>query len=144
MATLRLEIATAERLVYAEDVDVVVAPGIDGELAVLPSHAPLLTELKPGELRVVKGGEESLIALSGGFMEVMGDKVAILADAAEHSDEIDLDRAEAALAQAREEISSAQSSMDLERAMVSMRRSQARLRVAGRRRRDTGRAPPSA
>ena len=144
MATLRLEIATAERLVYAEDVDVVVAPGIDGELAVLPSHAPLLTELKPGELRVVKGGEESLIALSGGFMEVMGDKVAILADTAEHSDEIDLDRAEAALAQARNEISSAQSSMDLERAMVSMRRSQARLRVAGRRRRDTGGARPSA
>ena len=57
MAPLRLEIVTAERIVYSEDVDIVVAPGIDGELGILPRHAPLLTELKPGEMRVVKDGE---------------------------------------------------------------------------------------
>ena len=135
MATLRLEVATAERLVYSEDVSVVVAPGIDGELAVLPRHAPLLTVLKPGQLRVVRQGEESLIAVSGGFMEVMANKVTILADTAEHSEEIDEKRAEQALKRARERVAGAGSQMDLEIAMASMRRSQARLTVARRRRR---------
>ena len=144
MATIRLEIATAERLVYSEDVSVVVAPGIDGELAILPRHAPLLTVLKAGQMRVVKDGEESLIAVSGGFMEVMGNKVTILADTAEHSDEIDLERAEAALSLARERIAASASEQDLERAMADMRRYQARLTVARRRRRrdSAGATPP--
>ena len=138
MATIRLEIATAERLVYAEEVSLVVAPGIDGELGILPRHAPLLTVLKPGELRVVKDGEESSIAVSGGFLEVLGDKVTILADTAEHSDEIDMQRAEEALSLAQERIGSAGSEADLERAMAALRKSQARLRVATRRRRRAG------
>ena len=83
MAPMRLEIVTAESLVYSEDIDVLVAPGIDGELGILPRHAPLLTGLKPGELRVVKDGEEIYMAVSGGFMEVIGNKVTILADTAE-------------------------------------------------------------
>ena len=143
MATIRLEIATAERLVYSEDVSVVVAPGTDGELAVLPRHAPLLTVLKPGQMRVVRDGEESLIAVSGGFMEVMGNKVTILADTAEQSDEIDLERAEAALQLAQERVEASASDQDLEQAMAAMRRSQARLLVARRRRRrDSAGAPP--
>ena len=143
MATIRLEIATAERLVYSEDVTVVVAPGIDGELAVLPRHAPLLTVLKPGQMRVVRDGEESLIAVSGGFMEVIGNKVTILADTAEQSDEIDLERAEAALQLAQERVAASASDQDLEQAMAAMRRSQARLLVARRRRRrDSAGAPP--
>ena len=145
MATLRLEIATAERLVYSEDVSVVVAPGIDGELAVLPRHAPLLTVLKPGQLRVVRDGEESLIAVSGGFMEVMANKVTILADTAEHSEEIDEERAEEALKRAQERVAGAASQMDLDVAMAAMRKSQARLTVARRRRRrdSPGALPPS-
>ncbi len=135
MATLRLEIVTAERLVHSEDVDTVVAPGIVGELAVLPHHAPLLTVLNPGEIRVVKDGEESYMAISGGFMEVMGTKVTILADTAERVEEIDLKRAEAALQLAQERVASAASDMDLERALASIRRSQARMKVARRRRR---------
>ena len=135
MATLRLEIVTAERLVNSEDVDTVVAPGIVGELAVLPHHAPLLTVLNPGEIRVVKDGEESYMAISGGFMEVMGTKVTILADTAERVEEIDLKRAEAALQLAQERVASAASDMDLERALASIRRSQARMKVARRRRR---------
>ena len=87
MATMRLEIVTAERIVYSEDVDILVAPGIDGELGILPRHAPLLTVLKPGEIRVVKDGEDSLMAVSGGFLEVLGNKVTILADTAPTSDQ---------------------------------------------------------
>lgn len=137
MATMLLEIVTAERLVSSEEVSVVVAPGVDGELAVLPRHAPLLTALKPGEVRVVKDGEDSYIAVSGGFIEVIGNKVTILADTAEREEEIDMERTEEALKRAQEDVASSASDADLERAMAAMRRSQARLRVAGRRRRRT-------
>ena len=141
MATMKLEIVTAERLVYSDEVDVLVAPGIDGELGILPHHAPLLTVLKPGELRLVKGGEDTYMAVSGGFMEVIGNKVTILADTAEREDEIDLQRAEEALKRAQEDVAATASEMDLERAMAAMRRSQAHLVVARRRRR---RSPGSA
>ena len=135
MASMRLEIVTAERVVYSEDVDVLVAPGVDGELGVLPRHAPLLTMLKPGEIRVVKDDEESFIAVSGGFLEVLGNSVTILADTAEHASEIDIERSEEALRRAQERVAASVSDADLERAVASMRRSQARLRVARRRRR---------
>ena len=82
MATITLEIVTAERLVLSEEVDVVVAPGAEGELAVLPHHAPLLTTLKPGELRFRQQGREGSLVLTGGFLEVRGEKVTVLADAA--------------------------------------------------------------
>ena len=142
MASMRLEIVTAERVVYSEDVDVLVAPGVDGELGVLPRHAPLLTMLKPGEIRVVKDDEESFIAVSGGFLEVLGNNVTILADTAEHASEIDIERSEEALRRAQERVAASVSDADLERAVASMRRSQARLRVARRRRRPReGRAP---
>ena len=145
MATMQLDIVTAERLVSSEEVDLVVAPGIDGELGILPHHAPLLTALASGELRVVKDGEESFIAVSGGFMEVIGNKVTILADTAERADEIDAERAEEALARAQEQVDTRSADMDLERAMASIRKSQARLKVArrGRRRREPGAPPPS-
>lgn len=135
MTTIRLEIVTAEQMVYSEDVDVVVAPGVDGELAVLPSHAPLLTLLQPGELRVVKDGEDSFIAVSGGFLEVMSNKVTILADTAEHAGEINAERAEEAMKRATERVGQAATDIDLERAVAALRRSAVRLRVARRRRR---------
>ena len=78
--TVKLDIVTAEQLVFSDDVDIVVAPGVDGELAVLPHHAPLMTMLKPGELRVRKGGEEMFMAITGGFLEVRPDRVTVLAD----------------------------------------------------------------
>ena len=134
MADIHLEIVTAERVVYSEDVSVVVAPGIIGDLAVLPSHAALLTMLRPGQLRVVKDGEESYLAVSGGFLEVLGNRVTVLADTAEEAEEIDIERAEAALRRAQEQLDSAPSDLDLQQALASMRRSQARL-AAGRRRR---------
>ena len=140
MADMHLEIVTAERVVYSEDVSVVVAPGIIGDLGLLPSHAALLTMLRPGQLRVVRDGEESYLAISGGFLEVLGNRVTILADTAEQADEIDVERAEAALSRAQERVASAPSGLDLQQALASMRRSQARL-AAGRRRRPRGPRP---
>lgn len=135
MAKLLFDIVTAERLVSSEEVDVIVAPGIDGELTLLPSHASLMTILKPGEVRVVNNSEERLIVVSGGFLEVIGNKVTILADTAERVEEIDLERAEAAFKRAEERATSATGDQDLERALASMRRSQVRLKVARRQRR---------
>ena len=135
MPVVRLEIVTAERLVYSEEVDAVVAPGIDGELGILPRHAPLLTILNPGEIRVLKNGKESLIAVGGGFLEVMGDKITILADTAEHAEEIDVQRSEEALKLAQKSVASGASDMDLERAMATIRKSQARIKVSHHRRR---------
>ena len=140
MADMHLEIVTAERVVYSEDVSVVVAPGIIGDLGLLPNHAALLTMLRPGQLRVVRDGEESYLAISGGFLEVLGNRVTILADTAEQADEIDVERAEAALSRAQERVASAPSGLDLQQALASMRRSQARL-AAGRRRRPRGPRP---
>jgi F-type H+-transporting ATPase subunit epsilon len=134
MAPMRLEIITAEREVYSDDVDVLVAPGSEGELGILPHHAPLMTALKPGEIRVRKDGEEVFMAVSSGFLEVMDNKVTILADTAERSDEIDEARVQEALKRAEERIEMHSSDMDLERAVASVRRSQARLKVVQRRR----------
>ena len=135
MSPLRLEIVTAERVVYSEDVELIVAPGKLGELGILPSHAPLLTVLTPGEIRVVKDNVESNLVVSGGFLEVLGDKVTVLADTAEQADEIDIERAEQALRRAEERVAAAPAELDLERALASIRLSQARIRTGARRRR---------
>ena len=134
MATMQLEIISAERQVYSDEVDVVVAPGVDGQLGILPHHAPLMTVLQPGEVLIRKDGEETFLAVTGGFMEVMGNKVTILADACERSEEIDEARAQEAVAQAQERIANQATDMQLEQALASMRRAQVRLNVARRRR----------
>lgn len=94
--TIRCEIVTQERIVFADDVDMVVAPGADGVLGILPHHSPLLTTLQFGELLVRKAGHEQSFAIGGGILEVTPTTVTVLADAAEHADEIDLSRAQAA------------------------------------------------
>ena len=134
MATMQFEIVTAEGVLYSEEVDGIVAPGIDGELGVLPNHASLLTVLKPGELRILKGNEETDVVVTGGFLEVLDNKVTVLADAAERSEEIDIARAEEAIARAQERVASRTSDMDLARALASIRRGEARLQVARRQR----------
>ncbi len=134
MAPMRLEIITAEREVYADDVDIVVAPGGEGQLGILPHHAPLMTVLQPGEILVRKDGEPSYLAVTGGFMEVMSNKVTILAEACEYSEEINEERAQAAMERARERMQNRSSDLELERAATSIRRAQARLNIARRRR----------
>src|SRR3954452_17893386 len=96
MAKLRLEIVTAEREVFADDVDMVVAPGGEGELGILPRHAPLLTTLQPGVLRLKKDGDETYMAVSGAFMQVYPDHLLVLPDSAERADETEEGRAEEA------------------------------------------------
>ena len=134
MAPMQLEIITAEKQVFGDDVDLVVAPGIEGELGILAHHAPLMTALQPGEILIRKDGEETYLAVTGGFLEVMGNKVTILADACERSDEIDEERAQVAVNQARERVASQDTDMQLETAMASIRRAQVRLNVVQRRR----------
>lgn len=131
--SLTLEIVTAERIVYSEEVDTLVAPGIEGELGILPNHSPLLTVMQPGEIRVHKDGEETYIAVSGGFLEVIGNNATVLADTAERSEEIDESRAQAAIDRAQERIDAAGPNINLPRAVMSIRRSRARLKVARRR-----------
>ncbi|MGB2855385.1 MAG: F0F1 ATP synthase subunit epsilon [Dehalococcoidia bacterium] len=130
MAKLSLEIVTAERLVYSADVDVIIAPGIEGQLGILPQHAPLMTMLQPGELMVRQDGEEHSIFVSGGFLEVQGDKVTVLADTAERAEEIDVARAEEAKLRAEQRITLSPSEADHARAQAAMLRSLMRLNVA--------------
>ena len=140
---MNLEIITAERSVFEGEVDMVIAPGLDGQLGILPKHAPLMTVLKPGELTVKKNGEEDMyVAVSGGFMEVIGNRVSVLADACERSDEIDEDRAEQAMQRAQERLAQRGSDMELERAMSSLQRAQIRVNLVRRRRPRTGGQPP--
>ena len=134
MASIRLDIVTAEGVVYSEDVDIVVAPGIEGQLGILPHHTPLMTTLQPGELRVRKGGEELSLAISGGFLEVRPDRIIVLADAAERSEEIDIARAEEAKRRAQEKLVRHPSEVDTAQAEAALRRSLIRLKIAEKRR----------
>ncbi len=132
MATMQLEIITAEQQLFGDEVEMVVAPGIDGQLGILPHHAPLMTVLQPGEILIRKDGEDTYLVVTGGFMEVMGNRVTILADACERSEEIDEARAQVGVERAKERIDHQESDMQLERAVASMRRAQVRLDVVRR------------
>ncbi len=135
MSPFRLEIVTAEEELYAGDVDILIAPGREGQLAILPNHAPLLTQLGPGLLEFRTGGEEENMAVSGGFLEILGNRAVVLADSAERADDIDIDRAEAAMKRAQERVAGHDADVDLERAIAQVARARTRVRVARRRRR---------
>jgi F-type H+-transporting ATPase subunit epsilon len=134
---IHLEVITPERKVYDDDVDMVIAPGSEGYLGILPHHAPLLTGLGPGEFRVKKGGVEEVLAVFGGFMDVRGDRVVVLTDAAEPAEEIDAQRAQQARDRAQEQLAQAGtlSAADEARARVALQRALVRIRVSERRRR---------
>jgi F-type H+-transporting ATPase subunit epsilon len=137
MAQIRCEVVTAERTVFEDNVDMVVAPGIQGQLGILPHHAPLMTSLTFGELILHREGQEDeFIAIGGGFMEVGPEHVTILADSAERAGEIDEARAEEARARAEELMAQKRrEDVDFARAEASLRRSMLRLKVAKRKRR---------
>jgi F-type H+-transporting ATPase subunit epsilon len=139
---LNVDIVTAERVVYSEEgVDEVVVPGVEGELGVLTLHAPLLTMIQPGVMRIIKGGEEVEMAITGGFIEVRENRVTILADAAERAEEIDVVRAEEARRRARRLLEEREAEVDLARAEAALARALARIRAAERRRRRRGGVP---
>ncbi len=141
MATLRCEVITAERIVFDGNVDIVVAPGVAGQLGILPHHAPLITALGCGELILRRSGEDEYIAIGGGFMEVRPDHVIVLADSAERAEEIDEARAEAARLRAQQTMQQKRrEDVDLARAEAALRRSATRLKVV-RRRPGRGRPP---
>ena len=135
---LRLEIVTPERLAYAEDVDAVVCPGIEGELGILPHHAPLLTTLGVGELRIRRRpGDEEYFAIAGGFLQVRPDKVVVMAETADMASEIDLARAEEARREAERALAEGfEEPADLARARAALQRALLHIRVAERRRRE--------
>ncbi|MFC2013156.1 F0F1 ATP synthase subunit epsilon [Chloroflexota bacterium] len=134
MSGIRLEIVTAERVVYSDDVDLVVVPGVDGQLGVLPHHTPLMTMLQTGELRVKKGNEEFSMAISGGFLEVRPERIIILSDAAERVEEIDITRAEEAKRRAEEQLRQHPPEADATRAEAALRRALTRLKIVEKRR----------
>ena len=103
--TIRCEIVSQDRLVYEGDVDIVVLPGSAGEMGVLPHHAPLLTTLKYGFIKVRQRGQEQIFTVAGGVAEVQPEIVTVLADAAENIEEIDVKRAETARQRAQEMLS---------------------------------------
>ncbi len=130
MATIRLEVVTPEKMVFSDDVDVVLAWGVEGQLGILPHHAPLMTMLQPGDFVFRKGNKEEYLTISGGFLEVRPDKVVVLADACERAEEIDLSRAEAAKQRAQEALKTAANVVDMAAAEAALRRSLARLKAA--------------
>lgn len=132
---LSVEVVTGERVVYAaEDVDLVVAPGAEGQLGILPRHAALFTLLSAGEMRVKKGGFEQSLVVFGGFLEVCNNRVRVLADTAERSEEIDIERAEEARRRAQARMTDRTAQWDVARASLALQRSNVRLRVARRHR----------
>ncbi len=139
---LKVEIVTAERLVYSEEgVDRLIVPGVEGELGVLTQHAPLLTMIQPGVMRIVKDGDEVDMAITGGFIEVRDNRVTILADSAERAEEIDEVRAEEARGRAQRLLEEREAEVDLAKAEASLGRALIRLKTAERRRRRRGGGP---
>ena len=130
--SLTLEIVTPDRALVAEQVDEVEVPGSGGYFGVLPGHAPLLASLQVGELWYRKGQEKHYLAIAFGFVEVLPDKVTVLAQIAERAEDIDLRRAEQAKARAEERIAGRNPDIDFERARVAMMKSLIRLQVASR------------
>ncbi|MBI5281846.1 MAG: F0F1 ATP synthase subunit epsilon [Candidatus Solibacter usitatus] len=125
---LQLEVATPERMLLKEQVREVEVPGAGGALGILPGHAPLLSELGNGRLSyVLENGHRKWMAVCGGYVEVQSDRVRILADSAENADEIDVNRAAAALKRAEERILNPLPGIDVARALNAVARAQARL-----------------
>src|SRR5258706_2916782 len=130
--SLHVDVITPEKLSLSEEVDFIAAPAVDGEIGILPHHAPLLTKLGVGELRLKKGSEINHLAVSGGFLEVqLGSRVSIFAETAELSHEIDLERARLALERAQAKLKDPLhlQDLDLKEAEASLSRALLRLKV---------------
>jgi F-type H+-transporting ATPase subunit epsilon len=134
MATLRLEIVTPEKTAYSEDVEMVTLPGSEGELGVYPNHVPLLTTLNPGELRVLKGGKETFLAIGEGFVEITGSTVSVLTDMALEPAVIDESAAEAAVARAQKAMKEDLGKEEVAAVQASLQKALAQLHVKRRRR----------
>ena len=130
--TIKLEVVTPERVVVSEPAEYIEMPGSTGYLGVLPAHAPLLTELAPGEINYRTGGQVKRLAVGWGLAEVLPERVTVLARVAERAEEIDVARAEAAKIRAEEALRTATPGADMEETETALRRANARLQVAGK------------
>jgi F-type H+-transporting ATPase subunit epsilon len=130
---LLLEVVTPDRLVLSTEADVVVCPGVEGQFGVLVGHIPFLSALEIGEMYYKLGGKTGFLAVSGGFAEVTGAKVTIVAESAELGHEIDLERAKRARERAEKRLAAGKAAdIDWTRAEAALRRSMVRMKVAGR------------
>jgi F-type H+-transporting ATPase subunit epsilon len=132
----QLRVVSVERSLFEDDVEYIIANGADGELGVLARHAPLMTILKPGPLRIQKeiGGPEEVLFVGGGFLEVLPDRVTVLADVAEHAEEISLERAEQARRRAQEKLAGTLTTAEETEFQNALAIAEARLRLARARR----------
>ncbi len=135
---IQCDVVSVERIVFSDSVDMVLVPGAEGMLGILPHHAPLVTTLVPGEITIRKSSQEDVfVAVGGGFIEVRPDRVTILADSAERAEEIDIERAEAARRRAEERLhADGIGTVDFSRAEMALQRSLTRIKVAERRKRE--------
>ncbi len=134
---LHLEIVTPERLAYSDEVDMVLVPGADGELGILPHHTPLVSLLGVGELKIRKGGTEESFAIVGGFLQVRPDKVVVMAETADLASDIDLEKAQEARREAERALETGyHEGADLASARASLQQALLRIRVAERRHRE--------
>ncbi|WP_289140503.1 F0F1 ATP synthase subunit epsilon [uncultured Brevibacillus sp.] len=130
MSKMTVEVVTPERVVYSGQAEMVIARGVQGDLGILPNHMPLVSPLKIAPVRIkTEGDKEVLMAVSGGFMEVRGDKVTILAETAELPGDIDVERANAAKARAEKRLAEKYAELDVLRAERALQRAMARLDV---------------
>ena len=138
MATIKLEIVSPDRMVYAADIDMLIARSTGGEIGILPKHIPLVTGLQPHAMKIhVDGGTEQLFAVAGGFMEVTPEKITVLATAAEEPDEIDINRAQRAYDRAQARLKRLReggaedggAAIDEHRAALALKRAVARLQA---------------
>ena len=136
MATIKLEIVSPDRVVYAADIDMLIARSTGGEIGILPKHIPLVTGLEPHAMKIHVDAKEQLIAVAGGFMEVTPDKITVLATAAEEPIDIDINRAQRAYDRAQERLQKLRedpeeaSIIDEQRASLALKRAAARLQTA--------------
>jgi F-type H+-transporting ATPase subunit epsilon len=128
--TLHVEVVTQDRNAYSGEADMVVAPGSEGVLGILPRHAPLLTTLQAGELRIKHDNDEDALFVAGGFMEVYHNVVTVLADAAERAEDIDMARAEEARRRAQTTLEQREADVDRGALEGSLQRALGRLKVA--------------
>jgi F-type H+-transporting ATPase subunit epsilon len=129
LSDIKLDIVTPESIIYSDDVQAIVAPGIEGDLGILPNHTPLITTLRSGVLMIRKDGEELHLAVFGGFLEVRPNRVIVLADAAERHEEIDREQAEKARRQAEQRLSCKDTNLDMASAEAQLRQALVRLKV---------------
>lgn len=127
MATVHVDIVSAEKSLYSGVAEMVIAPGESGELGIMPKHIPLLTRLKPGSVRILNGGQEELIYVSGGILEVQPDRITVLSDTAERGADLDEARANEAIKRAEEALKNREAAIDHAQAQLELIQATAQL-----------------